>query len=98
AVDPLVAFDLSFLLSLAATGGLMTIGRPLARRFGEVQNVAVKYLAASVIATVSSMLPCAPLLALLSSELTLAGILANLIAGPIGELFALPLCLLHTLL
>jgi len=34
-------------------------------------------------------------LALLGSEIGLAGLLANVVAGPVGEACALPLCLLH---
>lgn len=97
-LDPLAAFDVSFLLSAAATTGLLLVGQPLARPVKRLSFWPLRYLAESVIATVSSMLPCAPLLALLSSELTIAGILANVFAAPFGELFALPLCLAHCLL
>src|SRR6185295_16332151 len=45
-----------------------------------------------------SMLPCAPLLAMLSPELGLGGVFANVLAAPLGEAVALPLCLLHSLL
>jgi competence protein ComEC len=44
------------------------------------------------------MIPCAPLLALLSPRLTAAGVFANLVAAPLGEAVALPFCLLHGLL
>jgi competence protein ComEC len=37
------------------------------------------------------------LLLILSPELTVAGMLANVVAGPIGELAALPLCLVHAI-
>src|SRR5690606_9358144 len=45
--------------------------------------------------TVTSTLPCAPLLAMMDERLTAAGLLANLLAAPLGELAALPACLLH---
>ncbi|MGE0321472.1 MAG: ComEC/Rec2 family competence protein [Polyangiaceae bacterium] len=99
--DPLVCYDVSFLLSAAATVGLVCIGSP-ALAWAETWSITKKskiigYLAASILATVGSMLPCAPLLAVLSPDLTLAGILANVVAAPLGEVIALPLCLAHIL-
>ena len=97
ALDPLAAFDLSFLLSIAATLGLIVIGQPLARRCERVSLRPLRWFLSSMAATVASMVPCAPLLALLSDDLGLAGLLANLVAGPLGEVVALPLCLTHPL-
>lgn len=95
ATDPLVAFDVSFLLSLAATSGLVVLGQPWGRRWGKWGNRSVNFIAQAVLATVASMIPCAPLLALMAPSLTLAGIAANVVAGPFGEAVALPLCLSH---
>jgi competence protein ComEC len=44
------------------------------------------------------MLPCSVLLALLSPDLSVLGIAANVLAAPFGETVALPLCLGHALL
>jgi competence protein ComEC len=44
------------------------------------------------------MLPCVPLLSLLSSEIGVSGLVANVFAGPVGEVCALPLCLLHAVI
>lgn len=103
--DPLVAFDVSFQLSALATAGLLVIGPTLARWLGAAPAAGagrgrrlLGWLGASVAATVSSMIPCTPLLLLLSPEVTLAGVLANVVAAPIGETVALPACLAHTLL
>jgi competence protein ComEC len=96
-VDPLVMFDLSFLLSIAATLGLIVIGQPLGRYCDSVTLRPLRWLLLSMAATVASMLPCAPLLALLSPDLGLAGLLANVVAAPLGEIVALPLCLTHPL-
>jgi competence protein ComEC len=96
-VDPLVAFDISFLLSAAATSGLLGIGPTLAAPCAKLPRVA-RFVGQSVAATLSSMLPCAPLLALMAPELTFAGVLANVLAAPFGETVALPLCLSHLLL
>jgi competence protein ComEC len=92
--DGLVAFDVSFLLSAAATVGLLSVGPGLARPCRRLPRVA-RFVGQSVAATVAAMLPCAPLLALLSPELTFAGVLANVLAAPFGETIALPLCLSH---
>jgi competence protein ComEC len=98
AVDALVAFDISFLLSAAATSGLLVIGPSLAAHCERLPSRVARFVGQSVAATLSSMLPCAPLLALLSPELTFAGVLANVLAAPFGETIALPLCLAHVLL
>lgn len=98
ALDPLVACDVSFLLSVAATGGLIGIG-PVLRRFTEVVRPRpLAWLVQSLATTLSAMLPCLPLLALLSSEVGIAGLFANVLAGPVGEICALPLCLAHAVL
>lgn len=93
--DPLLAFDLSFLLSLAATAGLLVLGQPWAARCKAISMRPVRYVVLSLVATVASMIPCTPLLAVMSPELTLVGLVANVIAAPIGELVALPVCLTH---
>ena len=97
AFDPLVAFDVSLLLSAAATSGLILLGQPWARRIRHWPRAA-RWLAQGLIATTTSMLPCAPLLALFAPSITFAGLLANIVAAPFGETIALPICLLHGLL
>jgi len=94
-IDPLVCFDISFMLSLAATGGLVVLAPPLVRRCRQLRFAVLRYLGMSLAATVAAMVPCAPLLASISPELTLAGLVANVVAAPIGELAALPVCLTH---
>jgi competence protein ComEC len=95
--DPLVAFDFSFLLSIAATLGLIVIGQPLAGHCERVTIRPLRWFLLSIAATVASMVPCAPLLAVMSPDLGLAGLLANVVAAPLGEIVALPLCLSHPL-
>lgn len=101
-VDPLVAFDLSFILSALATSGLVALARPIeaqmtARlRIGEraVPVFIVRPLATTAAATIA----CAPVLATMAPELPLSGLVANVVAVPLGEAAALPLCLVHALL
>ncbi len=97
-VDPLVAFDLSFALSAAATAGLLGLGsriaRPVLARAPAWSAPVVRALAASLAASIA----CAPVLACMTADLPVAGLLANLVAVPLGEMAALPLCLAHALL
>jgi competence protein ComEC len=97
-LDPLTLFDVSFMLSAAATAGLLWLGPLLSARCGAVPSRVARFVARSMAATVSSMLPCAPLLALLGPELTLAGLFATVVAAPFGEFVSLPLCLVHGVL
>ncbi|HVJ15207.1 MAG TPA: ComEC/Rec2 family competence protein, partial [Polyangiaceae bacterium] len=97
-LEPLALFDVSFMLSAAATAGLLWLGPILTGRCARLPSRVARFVAESMAATVASMVPCAPLLALMSPELTLAGLFANILAAPFGEFVSLPLCLLHTLL
>ena len=96
--DPLVAFDLSFALSAAATAGLLGLSSRLARpalaRAPDWLAPVIRAVSASLAASIA----CAPVLACMTADLPLAGILANLVAVPLGEMAALPLCLAHALL
>ncbi len=98
ALEPLLLFDLSFLLSVAATAGLLFASGSVSRRLERaVTSAPLRFLLSSLVATGAAQLACTPLLALLGPGTTLAGSLANVVAGPVGELFALPLALVHPL-
>jgi competence protein ComEC len=99
ALDPLIAFDISFALSAAATAGLLSIGQPLSSRLvPQTAGALRRTVTLSTLATVSAMVPCTPLLATLGAQLTLAGVIANVVAVPFGETVSLPLCLVHALM
>ncbi|MBI2393474.1 MAG: DNA internalization-related competence protein ComEC/Rec2 [Deltaproteobacteria bacterium] len=95
AVDPLAPFDLSFALSIAATVGLVTLGPAVDR---VLPGKLPKMLRQAAAATVAASIACAPLVAGIAASLPALGVLANLVAVPIGELAALPLCNLAALL
>src|SRR6185295_4083851 len=106
--DGLVVFDPSFLLSLAATLGLLLAGESVTRQHGasaaelaEPRRVELGQLleriSAAALTSLAACLPCLPILLLLSPGLSLASVAANLLAGPLGEIVALPLCLSHVL-
>lgn len=99
AVDPLVGSDYSFLLSALATSGLIGLGQPLSAwaSRGFAAKMPIRPLVQSFVATLSSTLPCAPVLAMMDGDMTWAALFANVVAGPMGELIALPACLVHTL-
>ncbi len=95
--DPLAAFDLSFGLSAGATAGLLVLSRPLQDRL-QVLPAVLRWGASPVAATLSATLFCTPWLAGLGPSISLVGLVANLVAVPIGEMISLPACLAHLLL
>lgn len=98
-LDPLAAYDVSFTLSAAATAGLFLWGPPLTTALRSlVPSFVPSFLVSVGSATTAASLACAPLLATLGGPLPLGGLAANLVAVPIGESMALPLCLVHVLL
>lgn len=97
ALDPLLATDVSFTLSLSATAGLVLLQPPLAALFARAPGPLPKLLA-PVAATLAATAGCAPILAILSPTMPLLGVASNLLAAPLGEAAALPLCLAHAAL
>jgi competence protein ComEC len=96
-LDPLVAFDLSFVLSAAATAGLVFVARPLDGALAARLPGWALWATRPACTTIAATVACAPVLALMSPTLPMAGVVANAIAVPLGELAALPLCLAHAL-
>jgi competence protein ComEC len=91
--DPLFSVDVSFALSFAAAAALV-----VASHRADGSPSVFRSIWRSALATLAATLGCAPILALLSGQIPTLGILANLIAAPIGELVALPFCLAHAAL
>jgi competence protein ComEC len=96
--DSLVAFDLSFALSAAATAGLLAFAKPLTERLARVAPKCCAPVVGPAATTIAASLPCLPILARFAATVPLGGVIANLLAVPLGELAALPLCLVHALL
>jgi competence protein ComEC len=97
ALDPLLACDVSFGLSAGATAGLVVLQEPIAAAMVRGPKLLRKALA-PVATTLAATLGCAPLLAVLAPTMPLLGVVSNLIAAPLGELAALPICLGHAVL
>jgi competence protein ComEC len=105
--DGLVVFDPSFLLSLAATIGLLLAGESASQHAPSAAELAsprrvellelLSRISAASLTSIAACLPCLPILLLLSPGLSLASVAANLLAGPLGEVVALPLCLTHAI-
>lgn len=107
--DALVVFDPSFLLSIAATVGLMALGQRLDEalltspaelatpRAPDLARMA-RLMTRAALTTLAATLPCVPILLSMAPGISLASLGANLLAAPLGEAVALPLCLTHALL
>lgn len=98
ALDPLALFDVSFALSACATAGLMTFSKPLGDALVTRAPRWIHSPLRQVAVTLAATIPCAPVLATFAPSLPLGSVAANLVAVPLGEAAALPLCLLHALL
>jgi competence protein ComEC len=110
-LSPLALHDLSFVLSALATIGLLALAEPielllaaaLARARlrparADTERRVRSFVLRPVATTAAATVACAPVLATMAPELPLAGLVANLLAVPLGEAAALPLCLVHGLL
>lgn len=98
AIDPLVPYDLSFGLSIAATTGILAIGPPLTEAALARTPAIVAPVTRAIATSLAATIACAPLLSSMTGDLPLAGVIANVIAVPLGEAAALPLCLVHAML
>jgi competence protein ComEC len=93
--EPLAICDASFALSLGATAGLLMFAARC-RALASTGTLLAK-LASTMLATAAAMIGCAPVLLFLSPCLPLVGVAANVLAAPVGEVAALPLCLVHAI-
>jgi competence protein ComEC len=87
-VDPFAMTDLSTALSISATAALVLAGNAVVARVPGPRAVAT-----AVGASVAATLGTAPVLTAFALPVPLAGIVANVVAVPLGELVALPFAL-----
>ena len=92
-IDPLAMTDLSTALSVAATAALILLGTGIGARL-RGPAVVTSAIGASLAATLGTI----PVLVEFSLPIPLFGVLANLLAVPLGELVALPFALAGSLL
>lgn len=76
-VDPLLVHSVGFQLSVSATGGLLVLGRPMARRLRGPD-----WVTTPIAVTVAAQLATAPVLIALSGGVPSVATIANLLAGP----------------
>lgn len=92
--DPWLATSLGFALSAAATGSLLLAAGPLA---DGLSRWIPSPLALAISVPLAAQLACGPLLILISAQIPVFGVLANLLcapAAPAGTLLGLAACLL----
>ncbi len=97
-VDPWLARNYGFALSVLATAGLLVLAGPLARVLATWMPTA---LAAIIAIPLAAQLACQPVLLLLTPSLPLYGVPANILAGPaapLGTVVGLIACLLLPIL
>ena len=94
--DPFVMHDLSFSLSVLATTGLLAFGAPITAALTRwrIPGPVAKLLGPTLAASTT----CVPLLARIAPGVPTLALLLNLVAIPLSELFALPLCLAFAVL
>lgn len=92
-VDPWLSGSLGFALSAAATGSLLLFARPLARGLGRALP---RSLALALSVPLAAQLACGPLLVLITPQIPVYGVVANVIAAPaapIATVVGLAACL-----
>jgi competence protein ComEC len=82
-LDPWLALDYGFALSVLATAGLMALAGPIARR---MEQWLPRWLALLIAVPFAAQLACQPVLLTLSPSLPLYGVLANTLAEPASPL------------
>jgi len=79
AADPWLATSYGFLLSAGATGALLLLAEPLATGLGRWMPRA---LALGIAVPLAAQLVCGPIIVLFAPQVSLYGVVANMIAGP----------------
>jgi competence protein ComEC len=93
-VDPWLARNYGFALSVLATAGLMVLSGPIARR---LSRWLPGWLAMTIAVPLAAQLACQPVLVFLSPTLPVYGVLANTLAepaSPMATVLGLMACLL----
>ncbi|KQQ00804.1 MULTISPECIES: ComEC/Rec2 family competence protein [unclassified Rathayibacter] len=78
-LDPSIAGQLGFVLSVLATAGLLLFAEPIARRLGELLP---RPLALVLAVPIAAQIACQPVVLLVDPSVPVYGVLANLLAEP----------------
>lgn len=79
-IQPWLAVSAGFVLSVLATGGIVILGPPLIQRLDQWLP---RGLAEAIAVPMAAQLACTPVVAVLSSQVSLVAVVANLLAGPL---------------
>lgn len=93
-LDPWIAREYGFALSVLATAALLVLAGPLTE---VLQRVLPGWLALAIAVPLSAQLACQPVLILLAPEVPLTGVLANVLAAPaapVATIVGMVACLL----
>ncbi|OYX54373.1 MAG: hypothetical protein B7Y93_06430 [Micrococcales bacterium 32-70-13] len=93
-LDPWIAREYGFALSVLATAALLVLAAPLAALLGRVLP---GWLALAIAVPLSAQLACQPVLILLAPEVPLTGVVANVLAAPaapVATIVGMVACLL----
>ncbi|TAL41683.1 MAG: MBL fold metallo-hydrolase [Salinibacterium sp.] len=91
-LDPWLARNYGFALSVLATGGLLVLAGPIARALGRWMPT---WLAIMIAVPLAAQLVCQPVIILLNASLPTYGVLANMLAepaAPIATVIGLAAC------
>ena len=83
--EPLLAFDVSFQLSFAATAGLLYLAPPFAERLSTLRFLP-RFVVLSLAVTLGAQLATLPLLAWYFHRLSLSSLIANIVVVPVVEI------------
>ncbi len=83
--EPLLAFDISFQLSFAATAGLLYLAPPFSEKLSRLYFLP-RFVAMSLAVTLGAQLATLPLLAWYFHRLSISSLIANIVVVPIVEL------------
>lgn len=78
-LDPWMSRAAGFILSVCATTGIVVLGPPLTERFSRWMPA---WAAMAVSVPLSAHMACLPVIAMLSSEVSLVAVLTNVVAAP----------------
>ncbi|MEV7395895.1 ComEC/Rec2 family competence protein [Aeromicrobium sp. NPDC092404] len=78
-LDPWLSRSAGFILSVTATGGILLLAPPLARR---LERWMPRWCALAIAVPIAAQLVCTPAIAALSGEVSLVAVVANLLAAP----------------
>lgn len=83
--EPLMAFDVSFQLSFAATAGLLYLAPPFCEQLSRLRFLP-RFAAMSLAVTLGAQLATLPLLAWYFHRLSLSSLIANIVVVPVVEI------------